>query len=114
MITKYLTSSKNKLYKEIQDIDLAEHVRVCEGGLAKIRAATQQDTMLQEVATTIHQGWPESKQDIPLLIRAFWPFRDELQNHLQRDKNYPPQKYAARDEAKDTHQPSGTRRLCYG
>ena len=70
-----------KLYKEIQDIDPAEHVRVSERGLAKIRAATQQDPMLQEVAKTIHQGWPESKQDVPLLIRAFWPFRDEPTEH---------------------------------
>ena len=67
-----------KLCKEIQDIDPAEHVRVSKVGLAKIRAATQQDPMLQEVATSIHQEWPESKQDVPLLIRAFWPFRDEL------------------------------------
>ena len=70
-----------KLYKEIQDIDPAEHVRVSERGLAKIRAATQKDPTLQEVAKTIHQGWPESKQDVPLLIRAFWPFRDELTEH---------------------------------
>jgi len=41
-----------KLYKEIKDIDPAEHVRVSEGGIAKIRAATQQDATLQELSTT--------------------------------------------------------------
>ena len=64
----------------MQDIDHdpAEHVRVSKVELAKIRATTQQDPMLQELATTIHQGWPESKQDVSLLIRAFWSLRDEL------------------------------------
>ena len=74
-------SQENKLYKEIQDIDPAEHVRVSEGGLVKIRAATEQDAMLQELAATIRQGWPESKTDAPLTIRAYWPFRDELTEH---------------------------------
>ena len=40
-----------KLYKEIQDINPAEHVRVSEGGLAKIKAATEQDPMLKR--------WPQ-------------------------------------------------------
>lgn len=70
-----------KLHKEIQDIDPAEQVRVSKWGLAKIRAATQQDPMLQLVATTVHQGWLESKMDVPMEIRAFWLFRDELTEH---------------------------------
>ena len=105
-------SQENKLYKEIQDIDPAEHVRVSEGGLVKIRAATEQDAMLQELAATIHQGWPESKTDAPLTIRAYWPFRDELTEHdklIYKDKNNYPQKLTGRNEAKDTPQPSGSR-----
>ena len=52
-------SQENKLYKEIQDTDPAKHVRVREGGLVKIRAATEQYAMLQELAATI----PDSKTD---------------------------------------------------
>jgi len=63
-----------KLYKEIEDIDPAEYVRVSEGGIAKIRAATQQDTTFKKLSTTILQGWPELKKDVPLSIRAYWPF----------------------------------------
>ena len=74
-------SQENKLYKEIQDIDPAEHVRVSEGGLVKIRIATQEDTMLQVLAATIRQGWPDSKTEVPSTIKAYWPFRDELTEH---------------------------------
>ena len=31
-----------------------------------------------ELAKVIRQGWPDLKQNIPLFIQAFWPFRDEL------------------------------------
>ena len=40
--------------------------------------------MLQQLESTILQGWPDSKQNTSLNIRAYWPFRDEptTQDHI--------------------------------
>ena len=70
-----------QLYKEIEQINPAEHVRLSEKGVAEIKAATQQDASLQELSLIIHKGWPEHKKDTSLSIRAYWPFRDELTEH---------------------------------
>ena len=70
-----------QLYKEIEQINPAEHVRLSEKGLAEIKVATQQDASLQELSTVILTGWPEHKNDLSLSIRAYWPFRDELTVH---------------------------------
>ena len=67
-----------QLYKEIEEVNPALHVRLSEDGLAKLRETTTKDNTLSELAKLIHQGWPESKINVPLSIRAFWPYGDEL------------------------------------
>ena len=66
------------MYKEIEEIDPAKHVRLSLQGLANLREATIRDDTMSELAKVIRQGWPDLKQNAPLSIRAFWPFRDEL------------------------------------
>lgn len=46
--------AESQLYKEIKLINPAEHVRLIEKGLAKIKAATHQDASLQELSIVIH------------------------------------------------------------
>ena len=53
-----------QLYKEIEEIDPAKHVRLSEDGLATIRKATLQDDTLTELTKVIYQGWPDLKQNI--------------------------------------------------
>ena len=67
-----------KLYKEIEEIDPAKHVHLSENGLTSLREATLKDETLSKLAGLIHQEWPELKQNVPLSIRTFWPYRDEL------------------------------------
>ena len=55
--------------KEIEEIDSAKHVMLSAKGIADLR---------KELAKVIRQGWPDLKQNVPLSIRAFWPFRDEM------------------------------------
>ena len=66
------------MYKEIEEIDPAKHVRLSLQGLANLREATIRDNTMSELAKVIRQGWPDLKQNAPLSIRAFWLFRDEL------------------------------------
>ena len=71
-------SQEAQVYKEIKEIDPAKHVRLSAQGLENIREATSQDDTLNELAKIIQQGWPDLKQNVPMSIRAFWPYRDEL------------------------------------
>ena len=71
-------SQEAQVYKEIEEIDPAKHVLLSLQGLANLREATIKDDTMSELAKVIRQGWPDLKQNVPLSIRAFWPFRDEL------------------------------------
>ena len=46
--------------------------------LTQIRHASADDPVLQVLRETIQQGWPEHKSHVPLAIRAYYDFRDEL------------------------------------
>ena len=67
-----------QVYKEIEEIDPAKHVRLSVKGLTILREATIQDNTLSELTRIVRQGWPDLKPNVPLAIRAFWPYRDEL------------------------------------
>lgn len=69
---------EERLYKEIEEVDPALHVRLSENGLAKLREATTKDDTLSELTKLIQHGWPDVKHNAPLSVRAFWPYRDEL------------------------------------
>ena len=69
-----------QVYKEIEEIDSAKHVSheaQCKR-IVDLRKATIQDDTLSELAKVIRHGWPNHKQNVPMSIRAFWPFREEL------------------------------------
>ena len=66
------------MFKEIEDIEPAKHVRLSEKGLSTLREASLNDDALTQLAKVIHQGWPEHKRDVQPSIRTYWPYRDEL------------------------------------
>jgi len=56
------------LYKDIEDINPAMHVRLSKSGLASLREATAKDNTLSELTKVIRQRWPEFKHNVPLSI----------------------------------------------
>ena len=49
--------------------------------LLQIKRAMINDPTLQTLVSVTAEGWPNSKQDVPLCIRDYWPYRDELTVH---------------------------------
>lgn len=49
--------------------------------LAQLQKATEQDTVLQTLKTTVLVGWPEQKSQVPIPIREYWNYRDEISLH---------------------------------
>ena len=43
-----------------------------------IRKETKADPVLDQLQGIITAGWPDSIKDSPLVIRSYWPYRDEL------------------------------------
>ena len=81
---------ENRLFKEIEDIEPAKHVRLSEKGLDTIREASHNDDTFTKLVKVIHQGWPEHKRDVQPSIRMYWPYRDELVTNNNRIKSLNP------------------------
>ena len=64
--------------KEVEEIDMEESLFVTDGRLEKIRHATVNDPSLQALMNIVKEGWPDNKAKIPICIREYWPYRDEL------------------------------------
>ena len=45
---------------------------------AEIRHLTSTDPVMKTLSEIIHGGWPENIKDMPVDVRTYWSFRDEL------------------------------------
>ena len=55
--------------------------RISEPKRMQLKEATQADAQLQQLSTIIQRGWPDKRHKVPLNIRTYFPFRDELTLH---------------------------------
>jgi transposase InsO family protein len=62
--------------KELEDADVT--VFVTDERLRQVCEETTKDATLQTLMEVIMKGWPEDKKDVPICIREYWAYRDEL------------------------------------
>lgn len=75
----YLNEEKEDLLDEELEVSLLElDLPVSPEKLQQFQDATEQDAALQHLKTTVLQGWPEKKSQVPPEIREFWSYRDEI------------------------------------
>jgi len=66
----------------IQEFEQVEpDLHVTDHRLQQIKECTTRDQVLQTLVKVTSEGWPNSKQEVPLCIREYWPYRDELSVH---------------------------------
>ena len=53
-------------------------VPVKDQSIEEIRNVSQQDEEMQQLTDIIASGWPQHKNDLPILVRPYFPYRDEL------------------------------------
>ena len=68
---------------EIDGLEIAVHeihatLNASPMRIKSIKDATANDQLLQQLARTIHQGWPDQRSDCPSQLLQFWNYRDEL------------------------------------
>ena len=69
---------EDQLFKGIEAIDQIEHVRISDSTQQEVRQHTQADDTLQTLLNTILTGWPAKKDEVPVGIRTYWGYRDEI------------------------------------
>ncbi|KAK3716424.1 hypothetical protein QZH41_000491 [Actinostola sp. cb2023] len=66
---------------ELESICPLTTVKISSERLAQLQKATEQDPVMQTLKTTILIGWPAQRDEVPVHVREFWHFRDELTLH---------------------------------
>ena len=69
---------QQKLDQDLSVINFAETVNVTEQRFKQIQVHSYQDEALQTLKSVILTGWPDSKAEVPVIIREYWTIRDEL------------------------------------
>jgi hypothetical protein len=64
--------------KEEESVNHTSFLNVIADRLKQIQQHTAQDMVLQVLKTTILSGWPETRQEVPIVIRDYWTFREEM------------------------------------
>ena len=72
----YSIKEEEMLRQEIEDTEVS--VFVTDDRLQAIREATHRDVTLQTLMNVIMERWPGDKTRLPLCIRDYWPYRDEM------------------------------------
>ena len=65
----------------LEQIEPLRHVKLSNDKLATLQKATEHDPVLQTLKTTVLVGWPELRDDVPISIREYWNFREQLTVH---------------------------------
>ena len=70
--------SEKAITDDIENTVNDEVIFVTDERLEKIRREISMDVTLQTLMSVIYKGWAENKNNVPLAIREYWPYRDEL------------------------------------
>ena len=63
---------------ELENVCMKDDLFVTDERLNGIRRHTKTDSTLQTLMNVVNQGFPEDKNELPVCIRDYWSYRDEL------------------------------------
>ena len=66
---------------ELEAMNTFDTIKISSERLPQLQKATDQDPVMQTLRTTILIGWPEKREEVPVQIREFWNYREELTLH---------------------------------
>ena len=67
-----------RIFTGFENVNMCDDIGVTQIKLDLIKQATVKDENLQVLKSVIMRGWPVTKQSVPLCVRHYWVFRDEL------------------------------------
>ena len=66
---------------ELESLSPFDSIKVTPDRLTQLQKATAQDLVLETLKTTIVTSWPETKEQVPIRVRDFWNYREEISLH---------------------------------
>ena len=63
---------------ELENVCMKDDLFVTDERLNGIRRHTKTDSTLQTLMNVVKQGFPEDKNELPVCVRDYWSYRDEL------------------------------------
>ena len=66
---------------ELESLSPFNSIKLSPERLAQLQPCTAQDPILMTLKTTVITGWPEDKEQVPIPIREYWPYREEITVH---------------------------------
>ena len=64
--------------EDLEKVNAVNHLTLPEQNLQEMRDLTAEDPSLQALKQTILDGWPEHRNQLPLMVKPYFNFRDEL------------------------------------
>ena len=71
-------ATRGETEKDVESINMTQYIPMSEETQTRMQRATEEDEDLRDLKTVIHHGWPLRKEDVPVKVRDYFPFRDEL------------------------------------
>ena len=74
----YRKLEHDSVLEDLEEVDHKQYLPASEARFVQIREKIMASEPLQALTNTFQRGFPDAKQDLPMEIREFWNFRDEL------------------------------------
>ena len=59
---------------ELEEINPLDTVKITSERLYQLQKGTEQDPVMQALKNTILIGWPDTKEQVPQIVRDYWNF----------------------------------------
>lgn len=66
---------------ELETVNPIQTLKLAPERLCQLQMCTGQDSTLQTLKNTVLTGWPETRDMVPVSIRDYWNYRDEITLH---------------------------------
>jgi len=78
LLADMLSRAYLPVQETVERVDMVHFLPIREERLAQIRAETEKDDILSELRKVILQGWPDTKDHLPVQISPYFNIRDEM------------------------------------
>ncbi len=69
---------QDQIFNELEHINQIDYINVSESTQRQIQNATKADASLMELMQMVQHGWPDQRSEVPVCIRQYFTFRDEI------------------------------------
>ena len=80
-IQVFTVMQEKAVRQELECVNPEEFLRVSPNRLSQIQTLTRNDATLQCLITVVMSGWPDYRDQVPVCIRPYFGYRDEIAVH---------------------------------